>query len=90
MLGTPGYITMSIQVVEGALLKGAILQNESALIYSQKEKGKSFFRTIKKNIGDPQMVYEGLASKEAVEKFVYLCGPFNAIGMALKWYRTNS
>lgn len=97
MLGRNTYHIMAVQTIEGVLLKGGTLQNDRGAAYGGKAEGdtKPFYHALRKVFKghdgqeECKTEYEGDSAKDAAEKLTEICGVFEAIGLAVKWYREH-
>jgi hypothetical protein len=95
MLARTTYHIMAVNLIERALEKGAMLQNNVGAAYGGKAEGKPFYHAIRKLFKghdgkeECKTEYEGVSAKAAAEKLTEICGPFEAIGLAVKWYREH-
>ena len=76
--------------------RGARLQNERCLVYgAQDADGEWFYHTMrvmfKGHDGKEELKteYEGSKAREAAESLIKIVGSFDAIGLAVRWYRNN-
>jgi len=100
MLAKTSYHTMAVNIISGALERGAILQNDSGAAYGgksdSKPDGRSFYHAMRKvfkghdGSEECKTEYEGSSVKEAAVKLIEICGLFDAMGLGIKWYRENA
>jgi hypothetical protein len=94
MVSNTSYNTMALNTIEGALLKGARLQDARCLVYgAQDADGKWFYHSMRKVFKghdgkeECKTEYEGDKARDAAESIVKIVGVWDAIGLAVKWYR---
>lgn len=85
-------IKAAIELVEGAIIQGAIIQSDHGMVYGAKSNDNTiFFHTMRK-VNETQFntVYEGIIVRTAAIRYVEVAGPIEAIGSAVKWFREKN